>query len=83
MNVRRKPRFTAGAKFYKLFHNFRAAYFALLGAYAQSDEEKQEKKPEQSQLIAQSDEEKKDEKKLELIADSHEKPEAPKPELIA
>ena len=53
-----------------------ASAFALstTGSYAQSDEEKKdEKKPEQTQLIvAQSDEEKKDEKKPELIAQSDE-----------
>ena len=49
-----------------------ASVFALstFGAYAQSDEDKKdEKKPEQTQLIvAQSDDDKKDEKKPELIA---------------
>jgi outer membrane biosynthesis protein TonB len=68
-----------------------ASVFALstFGAYAQSDEEKQEKKPEQSQLIvAQSDEDKKDEKKPEqsqlIVAQSDEdKKDEKKPELIA
>ena len=69
-----------------------ASAFALstFGAYAQSDEDKKdEKKPEQSQLIvAQSDEDKKDEKKPEqaqlIVAQSDEdKKDEKKPELTA
>ena len=63
--------------------------FLTTTAYAQSDEGKQEKKPEQSQLsVAQSDEgkqEKKPEQSQLLMAQSDEKePKEPKkPELIA
>jgi uncharacterized phage infection (PIP) family protein YhgE len=65
---------------------------ASSGANAQSDEGKEEKKPEQSQLVVQqgptskpvlvADDEKKETEKPQLIADD-EKKDAPKPELIA
>lgn len=56
------------------------------GAVAQSDERKDEKKPEYSQpILVQSDEkkdEKRDEQKPQLVADD-EKKDAEKPQLIA
>jgi hypothetical protein len=65
---------------------------ASSGAFAQSDEEKQEKKPEQSLVILEqgqasrplivADDEKKETTKPELVADEDKK-DKPKPELIA
>ena len=57
---------------------------ATSGAIAQSDEKKDEKKPEYSQLILVQSDDKKDEKKPELITQSdEEKKDEKKPELNA